>query len=80
MIQGIFTVVPLTALARAKSSVYPPGILMLYSRRDGAGPGAWGVCLPPFPLTPPPDSWVLQTLVKLQVVEAKSLLLILLSF
>ena len=42
--------------------------------------GAAGGGRPPFPLTPPPDSWVLQTLVKLQVVEAKSLLLIFVEF
>lgn len=53
-----FTVVSLTALARTKGSVYPPGILTVYSRRNGvAGVGGRGrACLPPFPLTPPPDS------------------------
>lgn len=78
MIQGIFTVVPQTALARTKSSVYPPGILMFYSRRDeGGGKEA---SLPSFPHMPPPGSWVLQILVKPQVVEAKSLLLIFVEF
>lgn len=38
-----FTVVSRTALGRPKGSVYPPGILMLYSRRDGAGPVCVGV-------------------------------------
>lgn len=78
MIQGIVMVVSRTTLGITESSLYPPGVLMLCSRRDFFF-FLKGVTST-LPSSPSPKQKVMQTLVKPGVVEARSLLLILVAF